>query len=79
MNTTVHCPCCRCPIALSKEEVSRLHVYPLAKSMSGKDAYAFNELLHESFVDHYEVICRRCGCTIFFVEKLRIDQVLGSL
>lgn len=83
MSIEVNCPNCGCPVGLSREEVARLPLRSLAKAVDSKDIHGYHELLDEADVEHYELrcacsICGRCECTIFFVEKSRLDEMLGA-
>lgn len=81
MGATVICPNCGCQFELSREDVPRLKVRSLAKAVYSKDVYGHHELLDEADVEHYELrcacsTCGRCACTIFFVEKSKMDAIL---
>ena len=82
MSATIICPNCGCPITLSREDVARLKVHSLAKAVVSKDPHAFHELVDEADVEHYELrcacsTCGRCACTIFFVEKSKLDSLVA--
>lgn len=81
MRATVICPNCGCAFTLSREDVARLKVHSLARGVYSKDLHAFHELADEADVEHYELrctcsMCGRCACTIFFVEKSKMDAML---
>jgi hypothetical protein len=80
MSAQVICPNCGCSVDLSKEDVAQLRVRSLAKAIYSKDLHAYHELSDEANVEHYELQCAcRCGhcdCTVFFVEKSKLDAMV---
>ena len=81
MSAQVICPNCGCSLELSKEDVVQLNVRSLAKAIYSKDLHAYHELLDEADAEHYELrcdcsTCGRCECTIFFVEKSKLDAMV---
>lgn len=82
MSATIICPNCGCSFTLSREDVARLKVHSLARGVYSKDLHAFHELADEADVEHYELrcacsTCGRCACTIFFVEKSKLDSLVA--
>ena len=82
MSATIICPNCGCSFTLSREDVGRLKVHSLARGVYSKDLHAFQELADEADVEHYELrcacsTCGRCACTIFFVEKSKLDSLVA--
>ncbi len=81
MRATVVCPNCGCAFELSREDVAKLRVHCLAKVVYSKDIHAYHELLREADVEHYELRCAcscgRCDCTIFFVDKSRLNHMVA--
>jgi len=80
MRATMTCPNCGCSFALSREDVARLKVHSLARAVYSKDIHAYHEMLDEADVEHYELrcscsTCGRCDCTIFFIEKSKLDAM----
>jgi len=80
MSAQVICPNCGCQVILSREDVSRLKVHSLARAAYSSDVHAYHELSAEADVEHYELRCAcRCGhcdCTVFFVEKSKLDAMV---
>ncbi len=82
MSATVICPNCGCSFALTREDVARLKVRSLARAVYSRDLHGYHELLDEADIEHYELrcacsTCGRCACTIFFVEKSKLDSMVA--
>jgi hypothetical protein len=83
MRAQVICPNCGCSFDLSKDDITQLKVRSLAKAIYSSDLLAYHELHGEADVEHYELrcacsTCGRCECTIFFVEKSKLDAMVAS-
>lgn len=83
MSARVTCPNCGCQFILSQDDVARLKVRSLARGIYSKDLYAYHELGNETDAEHYELrcvcsTCGRCECTIFFIEKSKLDAMVMS-